>query len=306
MIPATALAAVPGAGPDDPPPRVVPLGGGLLNRTFLVETRAGRYVLRLAADATPMRELGVDRAFELAAQRLAAGAGLAPHVVASAEDHAFLVSEFVAGEAGSEVRSETPAGLRRLGETLARLRRLPVAGLASVGRSCTGTASEDDAPRARASRPPPNLIERTRWLVGRARAQAGRDAAASLARALEAAEQGWLAAGAADGAARRARCLVHSDPNPGNVLWPPGDGPLLLLDWEYAHVGDPLQDPAAWLQSCPAWRGREARVLRACGLDDVADAGMLAGMVRVYEALGQAWLALAETAAGIPAGRRAN
>jgi aminoglycoside phosphotransferase (APT) family kinase protein len=306
MIPAAALAAVPGAGPGEPAPRVVPLAGGLLNRSFLVETRAGRYVLRLGADAARVRELGVDRAFELAAQRLAAGAGLAPRIIASAADHAFLVTEFVAGGTADAARFGTPRGLQRFAATLARLRCLPLDGVTSLAAPVPGLAGEGAAGPRPASYPAPTLIERARLLVGRARARVGADEAASLARALEAAELGWRAAGADASATRRPRCLVHSDPNPGNVLWPPGAGPLVLLDWEYAHVGDPLQDPAAWLQACPALRGREALVLQACGLEDLADAETLAGLVAVYDALGRAWHGLAATAAGIPPGRRAN
>ena len=39
--------------------------------------------------------------------------------------------------------------------------------------------------------------------------------------------------------------LVHSDYKPGNILFDPADpqgGPLTLLDWELAHLGDPLED----------------------------------------------------------------
>jgi aminoglycoside phosphotransferase (APT) family kinase protein len=99
---------------------------------------------------------------------------------------------------------------------------------------------------------------------------------------------------------------VHSDPNPGNVVLVPGAGRAVLLDWEYAHVGDPLQDPAAWLQACPALRGHELELLRACGLEGEADPVMLAGMAAVYAALGAAWSHLVETAAGVAPDGRAN
>lgn len=283
-IPPQALAAVPGLQDGEPPLRIEALPGGVVNRTFRIATRVGDYVLRLHPDAARSAGLGIDRAAEVEAQRLAAAAGLAPRVVAVAADHAFLVSEYVAGQRADAARLAAPSGMARFGATLARLR-----GLVPVGAS-------------RALSAQPSLIERTRRLVAAARAGADPRTAGALDRALQAAEAGWQAA---DGG-RRPCCLVHSDPNPDNVLWVPGEGPLLLLDWEYAHLGDPLQDPAVWLQASPALRGAEARLLRACGLEGEADIGMLAGMAAVYDALGRAWSGLAETAAGIPPGGRAN
>ncbi|MCC6170915.1 MAG: phosphotransferase [Gammaproteobacteria bacterium] len=280
-IPPQVLAAVPGLEGGEPPLRIEALPGGVVNRTFRIATRTGDYVLRLQPGAARSAGLGIDRAAEVEAQRLAAAAGLAPRVVAVAADHAFLVSEYVAGRRADAAWLATPSGMARFGATLARLR-----GLSTVG--------------VRALSARPSLIERTRRLVAAARAGADPLTAGALDRALQAAEAGWQAAGRG-----RWPCLVHSDPNPDNVLRVPGEG-LLLLDWEYAHLGDPLQDPAAWLQASPALRGAEARLLHACGLEGEADVGMLVGMAAVYDALGRAWSGLAEIAAGIPAGARAN
>ncbi len=281
-IPPQVLAAVPGLEGGEPPLRIEALPGGVVNRTFRIATRTGDYVLRLHLGAARSAGLGIDRAAEVEAQRFAAAAGLAPRVVAVAADHAFLVSEYVVGRRADAAWLATPSGMARFGATLARLR-----GLSPIG--------------ARALSARPSLIERTRCLVAAARAGADLLTADALERALQAAEAGWQAAGGG-----RRPCLVHSDPNPDNVLRTPGKGPLLLLDWEYAHLGDPLQDPAAWLQASPALRGMEARLLRACRLEGEADVGMLAGMAAVYDALGRAWSSLAEIAAGIPAGGRAN
>jgi aminoglycoside phosphotransferase (APT) family kinase protein len=41
--------------------------------------------------------------------------------------------------------------------------------------------------------------------------------------------------------------LVHGDLQPGNVLVP-DDGPPLVIDWEFAHVGDPREDLGYYLQ----------------------------------------------------------
>jgi aminoglycoside phosphotransferase (APT) family kinase protein len=278
VIPEAALAAVPGCEPGAPPPRVVPLAGGALNRSFRVETRAGVFVLRLNLPAGDARVLGVDRCAEATAQRHAARWGLAPRVIAAAADHAYLVSEYVPGEVATAAQLGAPEGLARLGATLARLRAVPLPPL----------------PRG------PTLIERARMLAGQALARVP-VAAAAVGASMEAAERGWAEAG--QGAVA---CLVHSDPNPGNVVLVADPGHAVLLDWEYAHVGAPLQDPAAWLHSCPALRGRERQLLRASGLETQADEVMLRGMAAVYAALEHTWSLVVETAAGIPPGRRAN
>ena len=285
MIPESALAAVPGVVDREPPPRITPLPGGLVNRAFLVETGAGRFVLRLNGDAQQARALGVDRRAEIEAQRLAAAAALAPRVVAHAADHAFLVSEFVAGERLDAAALATPAGLQRLGATLRGMRRLEPSG-STVATLAAGVA----------------LIERARRLVAHALERATPGEAAPLRRVLESAEQGWRVAGGGT----RAPCLVHSDPTPGNVLRVAGRPTLVLLDWEYAHLGDPLQDAAVWWQACPALRGEGHALLEACGLAAEVDARMLAGMASVYAAIDRAWHHLAENAAGIPPGGRAN
>jgi aminoglycoside phosphotransferase (APT) family kinase protein len=277
MIPAQALAAVPGSGAGAAP-RITPLPGGLVNRAFRIETAAGVFVLRLNAPARLSALLGVDRRAEVEAQRLAGAAGLAPRVIAVGPDHAFQVCEFVAGETAGARTLASPSGMARLGATLQALRTL------AAPVHLRGT----------------DLLARTRRLVALAAAREP-GAVPALHAALAAAEAGWLVAGQG-----RQPCLVHSDPNPGNVVLAAGAGPAVLLDWEYAHVGDPLQDPAAWLQACPALRGREAELLRACGLENEADAAMLAGQSAVYAALGLAWSRLVETAAGVAHDGRAN
>ncbi len=277
MIPPRALAAVPGSGAGRAP-RITALAGGLVNRAFRVETVAGAFVLRLNAPPGEALLLGVDRRIEIASQRLAAGIGLAPRVIAVSPDHAFQVCEFVAGVTADAPALATPSGMARLGASLRELRTL---------------RPPDDWRGA-------DLLGRARRLVALATARAPA-AGPSLRGALDAAEAGWIAAGCG-----RRPCLVHSDPNPGNVVLVPGAGPAVLLDWEYAHVGDPLQDPAAWLQACPALRGHERELLRACGLDAEVDAGMLAGMAAVYRALDLAWSRLVETAGGAVPDGRAN
>jgi Ser/Thr protein kinase RdoA (MazF antagonist) len=79
MIGATLLQHVPGCEDGEAPYSQEPIGGGKVNRSFLVRTRRGRFVLRLNENATS--DPGLDRA-ELALHTAAANAGIAPGVCA--------------------------------------------------------------------------------------------------------------------------------------------------------------------------------------------------------------------------------
>jgi len=46
--------------------------------------------------------------------------------------------------------------------------------------------------------------------------------------------------------------LSHSDYKPVNLLWSPQEG-LTVLDWEFAHIGDPLIDFGILLRHCNAF-----------------------------------------------------
>jgi aminoglycoside phosphotransferase (APT) family kinase protein len=70
--------------------------------------------------------------------------------------------------------------------------------------------------------------------------------------------------------------LLHGDPAPGNVLWGPGP---VLIDWEYARLGDPADEVAYLLdqndlaprQREAFWRGYREGVSTQAQLDHVAD-----------------------------------
>lgn len=69
--------------------------------------------------------------------------------------------------------------------------------------------------------------------------------------------------------------LVHGDFRLGNLIVGP-DGVRAVLDWELAHVGDPMED-LGWL-SCPSWRFR--------GPEPVAGMGSREDLWRAYEEAG--------------------
>ena len=47
----------------------------------------------------------------------------------------------------------------------------------------------------------------------------------------------------------QARCLVHGDFRMGNLMVTPESGVVAILDWELAHIGDPMEDLAG--RACP-------------------------------------------------------
>ena len=87
MISGEQLQHVPGCENGDAPYSQELLGGGKVNRSFLVRTRRGRFVVRLNenTDVDP----GLDRAREIALHTVAAGAGIAPHIIYACPSHTF-------------------------------------------------------------------------------------------------------------------------------------------------------------------------------------------------------------------------
>jgi thiamine kinase-like enzyme len=91
---------------------IEPLGGGITNRNFKVEAAGQEFVLRIGGKDTEL--LGIDRAAEHAASRVAADLGLGPEVVAFVEPEGYLVTRFVDGEVGKVDLDRVGAALRRL------------------------------------------------------------------------------------------------------------------------------------------------------------------------------------------------
>ena len=88
------------------------LGGGITNRNFKATVDGERYVLRIGGKDTEL--LGIDRAAEYAASRVAAELGLAPEVVAYVEPEGYLVTRYVGGAVGDVDVARVGALLRRL------------------------------------------------------------------------------------------------------------------------------------------------------------------------------------------------
>jgi Ser/Thr protein kinase RdoA (MazF antagonist) len=264
-LPGIALAAVPGWTRAPPGARSAePLPGGLdAASSWRVRTPAGDFALKAARGAAAAAQMPAGAAL----QALAAQSGLAPRVAAAgvAGDVAFVVSEFVPGAAWDREDMRDAAGRERLGAWLRALRAVPVAAVAQG----------------------PSLQQRAGALATRVIAAAPHEAQAV---------RGWLSIAAEACAQLRAAgrpdALVHSDVHHGNVLGSSarsGRDLPLLVDWDYAHRGDPLQDVGSLLARYPEIQSDGEQWLDAAGLAAVATPAELAAMIRVHQVLHLLW-----------------
>jgi aminoglycoside phosphotransferase (APT) family kinase protein len=255
LIPADALERVPGYGPGA---HVAALAGGTVNRSFVVETAAGRYFLRL--HETTSLALGADHAREARLQAAAAEVGLAPPLVYADPGHRFAISEFLAGRVWTEADFADASQLRKLGATLRRVHEVlpPIAAPFDL----------------------PSLLESFVQRISAA-VPAERGMLAELV------ERARIAEPAAASHTRKAT-LFHSDPHHSNLI-ERDDGRLQLVDWEYAAVGDPLYDLACVLAYYPAASAHARELLESSGLADRATPDMLAHASWLYRLLGYLW-----------------
>jgi hypothetical protein len=175
----------------------VPLDGGITNRNF----RWGDYVVRIPGAKTEV--LGIDRAGEVAAARLAARLGIGPEVVLDEP----LVTRFVEG------RTLEAAELReRADEVRGLLDRLHGCGETLPTRFDAHEIVHEYARTA----PPPERFA------------------------------GLLALGARE---PYDPVPCHNDLLPANFIGTAGGG-LVILDWEYAGMGDARFDEANFAMNC--------------------------------------------------------
>ncbi|HEY4974172.1 MAG TPA: phosphotransferase [Steroidobacteraceae bacterium] len=252
--PAWALARVPGLEHGAAARHIERLGGGTVNEVYRVDSAAGCFVLRL--DGAAWRRPGVDRVRELVLHRAAAAAGLAPSIVdAAPEAHGLLVMEYLQGRLWTGADYDDVGALRRLGERLYELHRLP-------------------APAVDAFDP---------WQVALAYV---RQLDATQALDIELPLRRLQASCAELHCGDAALCVVHGDLWQGNLLQ---GSRLWLLDWEYAQVSDPLMDVACVLAYYPGAERYRAELAAAAGFDARARERALSARVYVYRALAWLW-----------------
>jgi thiamine kinase-like enzyme len=182
------------------------LDGGITNRNYRVTLGGKDYVLRLPGKDTDL--LGIDREAERIANTAAAGLGVAPAVAAATEE--CLVTEFVACAAVSD--GEVADGVAELA---AALRAFHDSGTSLPTRFWV-----------------PDLLTDYAEIVRRRGGALPEDY-----------EQVVLATRRIESALPLADSKpCHNDLLPGNIIRAQRDGRLMLVDWEYAGMGDPRFD----------------------------------------------------------------
>jgi thiamine kinase len=270
MIAGALLQHVPGCEDGEPPYSQELIGGGRVNRAFLVRTRRGRFVVRLNENASA--DPGLDRERELTLHAAAAHAGIAPHIVYAAADRSCLITEFVEGRLWTPHYFSRMRDLRSLGARLRSLHSLPVP--ASVVRF---------DPLAAARRYADHIVSHEPVESVRIHALMERGTEA-LARSQPAA---------------RPPCIVHCDLHHGNVLTADR---VYFIDWEYAQVGDPLLDLACVMAYYPRSAAHGGLLLAATGLDERgATEKMLSELTHVFNLLTYLWYRARRVARPVPA-----
>lgn len=193
--------------------RTVRLHGGEINVSHRLWTSDGELVLRLA----PPREaeLQVDRHSECAILRRAAGAGLAPAVICCVPERGLLVTREITPGAWSREQACSAAGIASMGRWLARLHALAppaacrVVDFGQVLAAYVATLGAQGAGD--------EVLSPLREAAGRAR----------------------------DGALEPVGpALCHNDLHHLNIVG--GVDVPLVVDWEYAGLGDPRLDLAQY------------------------------------------------------------
>jgi thiamine kinase-like enzyme len=203
-----------------------PLGGGITNRNFKVTAGGERFVLRIGGKDTEL--LGIDRAAEHTASRVAAGLGLAPEVVAFVEPEGYLVTRYVDGRVGE-------VDVQRVGTALRRLHDGPAL------PSCFDSFRVVEVYCATAVAhgvPVPPAYER----------------ASEVARRIEA-RRGGVPPRPCHNDLLNANFIAD-----GERLW--------IVDWEYAGMGDPFFDLGNFAVNHELDEAAERDLLAAYGSDD--------------------------------------
>jgi len=269
MIAGDLLSHIPGCENGEPPFSQELIGGGRVNRSYLVRTPRGRYVVRLNdnSDSDP----GLDRDRELALHAAAAAAGIAPTIVYSAPDRSSLITEFLDGRLWTPHYFSRMRDLRSLGQRLRALHSItpPVAtrfdpiGVARQYADIILRYEPAEAARIRM------LLEK---------------GAESLANS---------------GHDRRGAAIVHGDLHHGNVLTADR---VYFIDWEYAQVGDPMLDLACILSYYPRSTPHGPLLLEASGLADTgATPEMLVELTSVFTLINYLWYRARRTTRNVPA-----
>ena len=203
-------AIVPGTGAVE----IHPLAQGLIGEKYRVVRDGRAYTVKAAAGYAA--EFALNIAWEAQVLERAAGAGVAPAPVYCDVERALLVSRWVEGRSWSPEEVRHPANIGKIAALLRRVHALAVP-------------------------LPPRLMNPLSWVqvYGAALSRRARGVPDGALRAAADARLQELARLPA-----AAGVVCHSDLHTMNLLH--RDESLILIDWEYAHISDPLWDLAGW------------------------------------------------------------
>jgi len=186
----------------------ITLADGPTNKTVLVENFESQYVLRV--DKPVIADLGLDRRAEEEISRMVASAGLAPELVYTDHERGIALRKFVPGTNWLVSDLRKPGWLKRLAALLRELHALP---------------------EVRARFEPDRAIRRYAEQLGTDQAKGLADRALALFAECR---------GMQDGS-----CLCHNDLLNHNIM---ESTRAMLIDWEYAGMGDPYFDLAVVIE----------------------------------------------------------
>jgi thiamine kinase len=256
LIPEHVLACVPGFETGGEAATASRLVGGTVNASFLVETQAGRFVVRLREAGA--RSLGVDHQREAQLQLAAAAAGVAPAVVHVDPQHRFLIMDHIPGPTWSRADFSDATKLCLLATTLRSLHAVEPPIVADFDLRALMHAHRQR-------------------IVAVAPAEA-----ASIDSLLRRADFALDAVRSAE----REPALIHGDLHHSNLI---GNERLWLLDWEYGAVTDPLYDLGCVLAYYPQAEPHAAALLEAAGLHTGASLAMLRHAAWLYVLVSYLW-----------------
>ena len=204
------------------------LGGGITNRNFKITVHGESFVLRIGGKDTEL--LGIDREAEYEASCVAAQLGIGPEVVRFLEPEGYLVTRFVGGVPVPPEELRRPERLRQLARALKRVHDGPPIG------------SRFDSFR---------VVERyhATALAHGVAIPAAYVGAKELADAIERAREPQ----------RPSTC--HNDLLNANLI--ATDGRIVIVDWEYAGMGDRFFDLANFSVNHELSEEQNAELLQA-------------------------------------------
>ncbi len=122
--------------------KATPLGGGITNNNFRIDTAGESFVLRIIGANTEL--LGINREHEYAANLVAGKLGIAPEVYYFIKPEGYLVTRFIHGRPISLAEISEPENIRRVMDTVRKIHAMPTIpgtfDVFRVVRDYTGTA----------------------------------------------------------------------------------------------------------------------------------------------------------------------